>query len=81
MNYFSLSVCNTFSKPDIINDASVKKLIAEQMMQWSEMIDRHRKEEWELLKNQLNEQRETLDKVMEIVQASQLKQLEAKYDR
>lgn len=69
------------SKTDLINDASVRKLVTEQMMQWSEMIDRHRKEEWELLKNQLNEQREGMDKIIEIVQAAQVKQLEAKYER
>lgn len=59
----------------------MKKIITEQVMQWSEMIERHRKEEWELLKNQVNEQRETLDKVMETVQSNQIKQLEAKYER
>ncbi|KAK7585900.1 hypothetical protein V9T40_000079 [Parthenolecanium corni] len=69
------------SKPELINDASIKKLITEQMMQWSEMIDRHRKSEWELMKNQLEEQRETMNKVIEIVQADQVKQLEAKYER
>lgn len=71
----------SFSKPDLINDASIKKMIAEQVMQWSEMIERHRKEEWELLKSQVTEQREALDKVIEIVQSNQIKQLEAKYER
>lgn len=51
------------------------------MIQWSEMIDRHRKEEWELLKNHLDEQKEALNRVIETVQASQMKQLEAKYER
>ncbi|XP_065226252.1 1-phosphatidylinositol 4,5-bisphosphate phosphodiesterase-like isoform X1 [Planococcus citri] len=69
------------SKADLINDASIKKMIADQVMQWSEMIDRHRKEEWELLKNQVTEQREALDKVIELVQSNQFKQLEAKYER
>lgn len=69
------------SKQDLINDASIKKMIAEQVMQWSEMIERHRKEEWELLKSQVTEQRESLDKVIEIVQSNQIKQLEAKYER
>lgn len=45
------------------------------------MTERHKKEEWELLKNQVNEQREALDKVVEIVQTNQIKQLEAKYER
>lgn len=76
-----VSIFFSNSKPELINDASIKKLITEQMMQWSEMIDRHRKEEWELMKTQLEEQRETLNKVIEIVQATQIKQLEAKYER
>lgn len=64
-----------------MNDVTVKQIVNEQMAQWSELVDRHRKEEWELLKNQVNEQRETLDKVIEIVQANQMKELDAKYDR
>lgn len=74
-------IVSSYSKPELINDASIKKLITEQMMQWSEMIDRHRKEEWDLMKAQLEEQREAMNKVIEIVQATQMKQLEAKYER
>lgn len=56
-------------------------MILEQMTQWSEMIDRHRKEDWGLLKSQLEEQRGTMNAVIEIAQAAQVKQLEAKYER
>lgn len=63
------------------NDQGVRKLVAEQMGQWSEMMERHRKEEWNLLKNQVTEQQDILNRVMEQVHATQMKQLEAKHER
>lgn len=45
------------------------------------MIERHKKEEWDLLKQQLDDQREILRKLMETTQAGQMKQLEAKHER
>lgn len=45
------------------------------------MMERHRKEEWELLKNHLIQQREILQRLMEIAQAQQMKQIEAKFER
>lgn len=70
-----------FSRPDEVNDASVKKLLEEQKIQWQEILERHHKEEWELIQTQFNEQRETLHKILETVHANQIKQLEAKYER
>ena len=62
-------------------DSSIQKLVQEQTVQWSELVERHRKEEWALLKQQVQEQQETLDKLMETIQANQLKQLESKFER
>lgn len=45
------------------------------------MVERHKKEEWDLLKQQLADQQETLKKLMEATQAGQMKQLEAKHER
>lgn len=70
-----------FSKNDLQNDPAVRKLVTEQALQWSEMVERHRKQEWETLKQQLNDQQEILKKLMETMQAQQIKQLEAKHDR
>lgn len=44
-------------------------------------MERHRKQEWEFLRNQLDDQRDVLRKHMELLQAVQMKQLEAKHDR
>lgn len=44
-------------------------------------MQRHRKQEWEFLRNQLDEQRDILRKHMEILQIGQMKQLEARHDR
>ncbi|KAL1455586.1 hypothetical protein WDU94_009670 [Cyamophila willieti] len=69
------------SKAELVNDESVKKLVLEQMKQWSEMVERHRKEVWTMMKTQVTEQQDTLNKLMETIQASQVKQVEAKHER
>uniref|UniRef100_A0A8D8ZLK0 Phosphoinositide phospholipase C n=1 Tax=Cacopsylla melanoneura TaxID=428564 RepID=A0A8D8ZLK0_9HEMI len=69
------------SKAELVNDESVKKLVLEQMKQWSEMVERHRKEVWAMMKTQVTEQQDTLNKLMETMQASQVKQVEGKHER
>ncbi|XP_003490030.1 1-phosphatidylinositol 4,5-bisphosphate phosphodiesterase [Bombus impatiens] len=68
-------------KGALLQDANVKKVISEQTAQWSAMVERQRKEEWEMLKNQTEAGREEFKKLIEIVQASQVKQLQAKHDK
>lgn len=72
--------CNS-SKDEIKADQNIRKIITDQTAQWSELIERHKKEEWELLKVQLNDQQEIIKKLMEQTQSSQMKQLEAKQER
>ncbi|CAH1370920.1 hypothetical protein MTP99_012413 [Tenebrio molitor] len=69
------------NKNDLVNDPAVRKLVTEQTLEWSALMERHRKQEWEFLRNQLDEQRDALKRHMEILQAAQMKQLEAKHDR
>ena len=45
------------------------------------MVERQRKEEWEMLRNQAEAGRDEYKKLIEIVQASQVKQLQAKHDK
>lgn len=45
------------------------------------MLNRHKKEEWDILKQQVEENKETMRKLMESVQANQMKQLDEKQDR
>ncbi|XP_017792663.1 PREDICTED: 1-phosphatidylinositol 4,5-bisphosphate phosphodiesterase-like isoform X1 [Habropoda laboriosa] len=68
-------------KSALIQDANVKKVISEQTTQWSAMVERQRKEEWELLRTQTETAREEFKKLIEVVQASQVKQLQAKHDK
>lgn len=51
------------------------------MKQWSEMMEKHRKEEWEMLKEHLKSQEDILKKLMEEEQASQIKKLEGKHEQ
>ncbi|KAL5278131.1 PLCB4 family protein [Megaselia abdita] len=66
---------------DIRNDVAIKTAINEQSHQWTEMLNRHKKEEWDILKQQVEENKETMKKLMESVQANQMKQLEEKQER
>lgn len=72
---------DTFSKNSLAQDANVKKVISEQTAQWSAMMEKQRKEEWELLKNQTQGSRDELKRLIEIVQATQVKQMQAKHDK
>lgn len=72
---------NIFSKNALAQDANVKKVISEQTAQWSAMMEKQRKEEWELLKNQTQSSRDELKRLIEIVQATQVKQLQTKHDK
>lgn len=69
------------SKSALVNDGSVKKLISEQTAQWTQMMEKQRKEEWELQKTQLEASREEIKACMPTVQAQQVKLLEAKHDK
>lgn len=44
-------------------------------------MERHRKQEWEFLRAQLDDQRDVIRKHMELMQSAQMKQLEAKHER
>ncbi|XP_015595890.1 1-phosphatidylinositol 4,5-bisphosphate phosphodiesterase [Cephus cinctus] len=68
-------------KGALAQDANVKKVINEQTSQWSAMMERQRKEEWELLKTHIQNSREEMKKLIEVVQATQNKQLQAKQDK
>ncbi|XP_024886920.1 1-phosphatidylinositol 4,5-bisphosphate phosphodiesterase-like [Temnothorax curvispinosus] len=68
-------------KNALAQDANVKKVISEQTAQWSAMMEKQRKEEWELLKNQTQSSRDELKRLIEVVQATQVKQMQAKHDK
>lgn len=70
-----------FSKNALLQDANVKKVISEQTAQWSAMVERQRKEEWEMLKSHTEVGRDEFKRLIDIVQANQVKQLQAKHDK
>jgi len=76
-----LNIILYFSKTEVINDGGVKKLVNEQMTQWSEMVERHRREKWALQKQQATEQQDALIKLMENLQAAQMKGLEIRHEK
>ena len=73
--------CSGHRKEELLNDPSVKSLVAEQTKEWSEIVGRHLKEEWTMLKEHLESQQELLKATIQVVHAAQLKQLEAKCER
>ena len=64
-----------------MDDPGIKTVVTDQMQQWSDMMERHRKEEWAMLKEHLKSQEDILKKLMETEQAAQLKRLEEKYNQ
>ncbi|KAG8189299.1 hypothetical protein JTE90_019059 [Oedothorax gibbosus] len=69
------------NKPsDVLKDAKLKELVMHQVTQWSELIEKQKLEEWELLKTQASQQGELLEKVLKIEQNKQMRQTEQKFD-
>ncbi|XP_046642966.1 1-phosphatidylinositol 4,5-bisphosphate phosphodiesterase-like isoform X1 [Daphnia pulicaria] len=69
------------NKDEFINDPALKQLVADQAKEWSELVGRHLKEEWTLLKEQLEAQQDILKTVMQGAQGAQLKLLDAKLEK
>lgn len=53
------------------------KLVQEQTQQWTDLMHKQRKEEWEMLKTHMTSQEETFKKLCVTVQTKQMKDLEA----
>jgi phosphatidylinositol phospholipase C beta len=69
------------SDNDVVNDPAVKSLVSEQTNQWSEMVERHRREEWQLLRTHLQAQEDVLKKLMEQQQLQQMKDMEILFEK
>ena len=65
----------------MVNDPALKSVVVDQTKQWSDMMERHRKEEWEMLKVHLQAQEEVLKKLLEEAQAKQIGAIKAIFDR
>ena len=64
-----------------MNDPAVKQVVVEQTKQWSDMIERHRKENWELMRTHLQAQEDVLKKLMQAQQQMQIKELENLFEK
>ena len=53
-----------------------EELLGEQTKQWTDMMMKQRKEEWELMKGHAGAQEEIFKKLFETVTAKQMKELE-----
>lgn len=63
------------------DNPQVMKLAMEQISQWTEMVERHNKEQWDLLRAHCTAQRELLKKLLSLQQAGQVKTIEARFDK
>lgn len=70
-----------YSKDEIRNDTTIKNAITEQTQQWTEMIAKHKKEEWDMLRQHVQDSQEAMKALMLTVQAQQVKQLEERHAR
>lgn len=81
-DWWKLLNCYLFnSKDEIRNDSAIKSAIAEQTKQWTEMISKHKREEWDLLRQHVQDSQEAMKSLMLNVQAQQIKQLEERHAR
>ena len=62
---------------DPAKDPDILKCVQEQTKQWTELMTKHRKEEWEILKTHLASQEEVFKKLHETVSAKQMKDMDA----
>ncbi len=63
------------------SDPAIKNVVVDQTKQWSDMMAKHRKEELDIMKQQLQVQQEMLKKLMEQAQAQQGKDQELAFER
>lgn len=56
-------------------------MVSEQTAEWSAMVQKHRKAEWELHKQQVDAGREEMKRVIDVVKVNQDKQLQMKHDK
>ena len=78
---FTQSIFTFFRDNDVVNDPAVKQVVVEQTKQWSEMMERHRKENWELMRDHLKAQEDVLKKAMQAQQQMQIKELENFFEK
>ncbi|KAL1138525.1 hypothetical protein AAG570_008588 [Ranatra chinensis] len=69
------------NKAEVVKEAGVKEVVGQQVDQWSEMVERQRKEHWAMMKQHVTEQQEMLTRLMEAIHTTQIKQIEGKHDR
>jgi phosphatidylinositol phospholipase C beta len=51
-----LKTQNGVNNNNLVNDPIIKELVLNQVKQWSEMLERHRKNEWQLAKEHYQQQ-------------------------
>ncbi len=66
---------------DVVNDPAVKQVVVEQTKQWSDMMERHRKENWDLMRTHLQAQEDVLRQQMQAQQKMQMKDLENLFEK
>eukprot|EP00095_Tigriopus_kingsejongensis_P003368 snap_masked-scaffold153_size302544-processed-gene-0.0 protein:Tk03368 transcript:snap_masked-scaffold153_size302544-processed-gene-0.0-mRNA-1 annotation:"phospholipase beta isoform" len=66
---------------DVVNDPTVKNVVVKQTQQWSEMMEKHRKEEWKLMNDHLKMQEDVLMGLLTQAQAQQIKEIESHFER
>jgi len=74
-------ICKSRKGPELVADAGMKCVVMEQMEQWTELVERHRREDWEMNKGHLEAQDDLLKSSMLQTQANQLKELDGIFER
>lgn len=78
---FKRAMKNLRENVDPSTDPTIIELNNQQVKQWSELIDKHHNEEWNLYKLQIINESKTLRKLFEDLQNLQIKHLEAVFEK
>ena len=73
--------CKSKGKSNHNQDSAIKEICNEQTEEYTEIVERHRKEEWEMTKSHLIAQDDLLKTIMESMQSQQMKELESIFER
>lgn len=72
---------NTSSKAELSRDPIVRRAVAEQTTQWSQLAEQQRREERDVVRTHLEQRRTELRKLCVTAQLSQMKQLQSRHER
>ncbi|CAL4127978.1 unnamed protein product, partial [Meganyctiphanes norvegica] len=68
-------------KSNVEDDPAIQKIVTDQMKSWTELMTRHRREDWTMMKDQIKNQEELIKEHFKLELENQVKALEGDFER